>query len=86
MNNKPTPKAEVNFIKIYIFFFVIILGSSVPACEKIETESLHLWETLELTFQAEQDYANPYTEIEMWVNLTGPENYNRRIWGFLGWW
>ena len=82
MNHGSTPFAEANFEKIYIFLFVISLGIFVSACSKIEKESLHVWETLELTFQSELDYTNPYTEVELWVNLSGPESYNRRIRGF----
>ena len=71
-----------NFKNFYIYIFVIILGSLISACTEIKKDPLHVWETLELTFQAKQDYSNPYKEVEMWVNLTGPENFNRRIRGF----
>ncbi len=74
MNNLSKPLIEANLNKIYIFFFVIILGISISACTENKIDSLHVWETLELSFQAEQDNSNPYTEVEMWVNLTGPEN------------
>jgi len=39
-----------------------------------------LWQTVELEFTSEQDYTNPYTEVEVWIQLTGP-NFNKKIWG-----
>lgn len=41
----------------------------------------HVWEKIELTFVSQQPYANPYTDVEMWVQLTGP-GFDKRIDGF----
>jgi hypothetical protein len=40
-----------------------------------------LWETVEVIFESERDYNNPYADVELWVQLTGP-NFNKKIWGF----
>lgn len=42
---------------------------------------LHVWEKHELRFLAERDYANPYTDTEIWVDLQGP-GFSRRVYGF----
>lgn len=42
---------------------------------------IHPWEMQELTFTAENSYENPYTEVIVWVDLSGP-GFNKRIYGF----
>ena len=41
----------------------------------------HVWEKQELTFTAAGSYQNPYTEVVVWVDLSGP-NFQKRIYGF----
>lgn len=43
--------------------------------------TVRVWERVEITLQAARDYANPYTDVETWVTLTGPEGA-RRAYGF----
>lgn len=43
--------------------------------------SAHVWEKVELTFQARQSFANPYTDVTLWVDLEGP-GFQRRCYGF----
>ncbi len=42
---------------------------------------VRVWERVELTFHAANPYANPYTNVEVWVDLKGPE-FERRCYGF----
>ena len=42
---------------------------------------MHVWEVQEITFAAARDYANPYVEVECWVELEGP-GFRRRVYGF----
>jgi hypothetical protein len=42
---------------------------------------VHPYERVELAFTATGKYANPYTDVEMWVDLKGP-NFTRRCYGF----
>ena len=42
---------------------------------------LHVWEKLEITLQASNAYANPYTDAQVWVDLSGP-GFARRCFGF----
>ncbi len=51
----------------------------------LQAQEIHVWEPHELTFQANNQYENPYIEIEFWVLLTGPEGSGfkeKRVWGF----
>jgi hypothetical protein len=41
----------------------------------------HTWEKQELTFTAKRSFANPYTEVVVWVDLTGP-GFHKRVYGF----
>jgi hypothetical protein len=41
----------------------------------------HVWEKQELTFTASRDFANPYTDVTVWVELSGP-NFNKKVYGF----
>ena len=43
--------------------------------------NVHVWEKVELTFHAQNSYTNPYTNVEVWVDLKGPE-FDKRCYGF----
>lgn len=43
--------------------------------------SAHVWEMQELTFTAKRTYKNPYTDVTVWVELSGP-NFNKKVYGF----
>lgn len=45
------------------------------------TASHRVWTKIDLAFEAAGDYANPYTDVEVWVDLTGP-GFARRVHGF----
>src|SRR5690606_14177633 len=40
-----------------------------------------VWEPVELTFEAEKNYENPYVDVRCWVDLQGP-GFSKRIEGF----
>jgi len=42
---------------------------------------VHIWETVEITLEAEGAYDNPYTDVVVWVDLEGP-GFEKRIYGF----
>ena len=42
---------------------------------------VHVWEKQELTFTAANTYANPYTDVIVWVDLQGP-GFAKRVYGF----
>ena len=43
--------------------------------------TVHIWEKVEIVLEAQGEYANPYTEVEVWVDLAGPGSL-RRAYGF----
>jgi len=42
---------------------------------------IHIWEKQELTFIAANTYKNAYTDVIVWVDLTGP-GFSKRVYGF----
>ncbi len=42
---------------------------------------VHVWEKVQLTFHAANPYPNPYTNVEVWVGLHGPQ-FDKRCYGF----
>lgn len=40
-----------------------------------------VWERVDLRFRATRDYANPYVDVELWVDLEGP-GFAQRCYGF----
>jgi hypothetical protein len=54
---------------------ILMLVLALPAW------SAHVWEKQELTFTASRDFANPYTEATVWVDLSGPD-FQKRVYGF----
>lgn len=43
--------------------------------------AVHVWEKQEVTLTAAHQYANPYTNVTVWVDLTGP-HFHKRVYGF----
>ena len=44
-------------------------------------QTRHIWEKVEIVLQAEDSGANPYRDVEVWVDLEGPD-FRRRCYGF----
>lgn len=47
----------------------------------MQSTPFHPWEKIEITLTAERDYANPYTDVDVWVDLQGP-GFEKRVYGF----
>ena len=43
--------------------------------------NVRVWEEVELVFETEGDWGNPYVEVEVWVDLEGP-GFAKRLYGF----
>lgn len=54
-------------------------ASSAAAKEKLATA--HVWEMQEIELHAQKPYANYYTDVDVWIQLRGPD-FNKRIYGF----
>src|SRR5688500_2603723 len=63
-----------------VILAVIILSSTV-AHARLQSGEVYVWEMQEITLAATRDHANPYVEVECWVDLEGP-GFKRRVWGF----
>lgn len=50
-------------------------------CNTTAANPAHVWEKQELTFTAANTYPNAYTDVIVWVDLTGP-GFSKRIYGF----
>ena len=42
---------------------------------------IHVWEMQELAFTAKNSYKNAYTDVTVWIDLSGP-GFNKRVYGF----
>ena len=54
-----------------------ILGRAAEASAR----STHLWEKQEIVLTSQRTFPNPYTDVTVWVDLTGP-GFNKRVYGF----
>lgn len=68
------------FISALILLCSTAFGSATAQTRLVSGE-VRVWEAQEITFQAARDYANPYVEVECWIELSGP-NFKRRVYGF----
>jgi len=81
MNGKASLKsggirAPVLFL-FTLFLLVVFSGAREPALGA----TCHVWEKIEIRLQAENSYENPYKEVKVWVDLTGP-GFRKRCYGF----
>jgi hypothetical protein len=67
----------MNSAKAFALLGLIFAFSLSPAA----LGAVHVWEKQELTFTSANSYANPYTDVVIWVDLKGP-GFNKRIYGF----
>jgi hypothetical protein len=63
---------------VVLFAAVILLLGTVNTSY---ADTVNVWEKVEITFHAEKHYENPYTEVEIWVDLQGP-GLDKRCYGF----
>ena len=66
---------------LILTFVLGLLGCFSAAQARLVSGEVHTWEAQEITLQASRDYANPYAEVDCWIELSGP-NFNRRVYGF----
>ena len=58
---------------------VLLLVSAV--CVNTAAGAVHVWDKQEVTLTAARDFGNPYTDVTVWVDLTGP-HFHKRVYGF----
>ena len=60
---------------------VLVSALLLIVCGPTFAETHHVWEKVEITLQANKSYKNPYTDVQVWVDLEGP-GFDRRCYGF----
>lgn len=61
---------------------IVIGGLLVAAAGNAAAKPpIHVWEKQELTFHSARQFGNPYTDVVVWVDLTGP-GFHKRVYGF----
>jgi len=65
---------------------VVCVAGGLTSCvtqstKNVQLKKIHAWETQEIVFLAEKTYENCYTDVDMWVQLKGP-NFDKRVYGF----
>ena len=66
-------------VRILASLLISLLARDAHA--RLQSGEVHVWELQEITLAAARDYANPYVEVECWVDLEGPD-FRRRVDGF----
>jgi hypothetical protein len=63
------------------FLITIFLSHLLISCTNKNQEQVHVFEIKEIQLEANNDYKNPYKEVECWVELSGPD-FKKKIYGF----
>jgi hypothetical protein len=66
-------------LKHIVLMAGLMLATAAQA--RLQSGEAHVWETQEITFESARDYANPYVDVTVWVELTGP-GFSRKVYGF----
>jgi hypothetical protein len=61
--------------------FCLLFGIASIGEARLKSGEVHVWETQEITLVAARDHANPYVDVQVWIELTGPQ-YSKRVYGF----
>ncbi len=56
-------------------------GRALSAAVPSAASKVHVWEKQELTLTSHRSFSNPYTDVVVWVDLTGP-GFHKRVYGF----
>ena len=62
-------------------YLVILVFALVSCSTPNSQEDVHVWQKIEIELEASNEYDNPYTEVDVWVQLKGPD-FNKRCYGF----
>jgi hypothetical protein len=68
-------------IRIAVLVLLAFALSQPALAARLNSGEVHVWETQEIILKAHRDYANPYVDVDCWIELTGP-NFKRRVYGF----
>jgi hypothetical protein len=71
----------MNSLPRSLLLFAILFMAADAGAARLQSGDAHVWEVQEITLAATRDYANPYVDVECWVDLEGP-GFKRRVHGF----
>lgn len=60
---------------------LLFICLSHTAHARLQSGEVHVWEVQEIILAAAGRYANPYVDVDCWVELQGP-GFQRRVYGF----
>src|SRR6187200_2831296 len=66
----------MSLIKLFpiVLMFTVFHVHAIPP-------AIHVWQTQELSFTAKKSYTNAYTDVTVWIDLSGP-GFKKRVYGF----
>jgi hypothetical protein len=67
-------------VSIHILTSLIVFSTFCGSCSTPRNQH-KVWEKVEIELIAENTYSNPYTDVEVWVDLKGPD-FSERCYGF----
>ena len=68
------------FLQLILFVVSVVLPGTF---NEVYGKTYHVWEKVEITLQAAGSYENAYKEVEVWVDLEGPQSaFKKRCYGF----
>ena len=67
---------QLSLMLIPVTFFLLTAG-----CVQPSQETIHVFEVKEIELTCRNDYDNPYTDVECWVELEGP-GFKDKVFGF----
>ncbi len=66
---------------ICAIFVLAIALAGAPASASLQRGEAHVWEMQEIILRSQRDYANPYADVMVWIDLKGP-GFAKRVHGF----
>ncbi|MHC4640242.1 MAG: apiosidase-like domain-containing protein [Planctomycetota bacterium] len=68
----------------FLLLILFVVSAFLPGTfNEAYAETYQVWEKVEVTLQAARSYENPYKEVEVWVDLEGPQSvFRNRCYAF----
>jgi hypothetical protein len=67
--------------KRFLLGLWLLLGLANAAVARLQSGEVHVWEVQEIALEAARDYANPYVDATVWIELSGP-GFSKKVYGF----
>jgi hypothetical protein len=64
-----------------LFATLLFATCAAVSHARLQSGEVPVWQVQEVTFEAARDYANPYVDVECWIELAGP-GFAKRVYGF----